>query len=86
MIKKKKISPYKKLSVVYKARKDTYAYCVKCNEAFLDDLPQYGSSLLCPNITLHTVPCAIIRGLTKEEIQKKIRKGKKQRKALSGEV
>ena len=82
MTKKKKL--YRKLSVVYKARKDSYAYCVKCNEAFLDDLPQYGSSLLCANITLHTVPCAIIRGLTKDQVQKKIRKGKKQRKIQAG--
>ena len=84
MTKKKKISPYRKLSAVYKARKDTYAYCVKCNEGFVDDLPQYGSSLLCAN--LHIVPCAIIRGLTKDQVQKKIRKGKKLRKIQVGEV
>ena len=85
MIKKKKISPYRKLTVAYKVRPNSYAYCGKCNEGFIDNIPSYGS-LLCPNSTSHPIPYAVIRGLTKEQLQMKIRRGKKLRKAQTGVI
>ena len=67
---------YIKLSVLYNVLTNGYAYCTKCKEAFIDDMPLYGS-LLCPRTEMHASPFGLIRGLTETQIKIKLRKKRK---------
>lgn len=57
-----------KLSKAYtKAKRETYAYCTNCGEAYIDDIATYGS-LYCPNedCKYEGGRCVLIRGCTED--------------------